>query len=60
MSMTKRYLESLPQEEQDAILGAHNPEDEDDSPVNIRAFVSGNMDEDDLTRRIVEDGILEL
>ena len=27
MSMTKRYLDSLPQEEQDAILGAHDPEE---------------------------------
>ncbi len=28
MSLTKRYLESLPQEEQDAILGKHEPDDE--------------------------------
>jgi len=29
-------------------------------PINVRAFVSGDMDEDDLTRRLFEDGILEL
>lgn len=39
MSMTKRYLDSLPQDEQDAILGEVDPdgceveyEDEDDIP----------------------------
>ena len=29
-------------------------------PVNVRAFVSGNPDEDELTRLMIVDSILEL
>lgn len=65
MSMTKRYLESLPEEEQNEILGEIDIEHEEEwdaheGECNIRNFVSGDMDEDDLTRRLVEDGILSL
>jgi hypothetical protein len=77
MSMTKRYLDSLPQEEQNEILGEIDPDygvycdhpfqitgEEcpncgDPYPVNIRACVSGDLD-DEHTRRLVEAGLLSL
>lgn len=38
MSMTKRHLESLPQDEQDAILGAPNADEEAEWFASIPEF----------------------